>query len=63
MIICVENMTCNNCVAKIQKALLVKGIMATFKLEERKVILKKATDEAKALEAIKAAGYEAKVCA
>lgn len=63
MTLCVENMTCNNCVAKIQKALLQKGIMATFKLTERQVVLKKASDETKAIEAIKNAGYEARVCA
>jgi copper chaperone CopZ len=56
----VENMTCNHCVMKIQKSLLVNGVVAQVNLDEHAVILKSEKDLEKALKAIKEAGYEVK---
>ncbi|MDY0339083.1 MAG: cation transporter [Acholeplasmataceae bacterium] len=56
----VENMTCNHCVMKIQKSLLINGVEAKVSLEEHAVILKSEKDFEKAKKAIKDAGYELK---
>lgn len=56
----VENMTCNHCVMKIQKSLLINGVDAKVSLDEHAVILKSDKDVDKAKKAIKEAGYEVK---
>ncbi|MBN2268330.1 MAG: cation transporter [Acholeplasmataceae bacterium] len=56
----VENMTCNHCVMKIQKSLLIHGVEAKVSLDEHAVILKSEKDLEKAKKAIKEAGYEVK---
>lgn len=56
----VDDMSCNHCVMKIQKALLTSGIQAVITLEDKTVNLKAEKDVDKAIEAIKKAGYEAR---
>jgi len=56
----VENMTCNHCVMKIQKSLLINGVDAKVSLDEHAVILKSDKNVDKAKKAIKEAGYEVK---
>lgn len=56
MKITVKDMTCNHCVAKIQKALLMEKIMAKIDLSSHTVDVKD-IDLDKAMVAIKEAGY------
>ncbi|HHW79721.1 MAG TPA: heavy-metal-associated domain-containing protein [Acholeplasmataceae bacterium] len=53
----VPNMSCNNCVAKIQIQMLTKGVDAKFNLDKRIITVKEA-DKNKAIAAINAAGYD-----
>ena len=53
----VLDMTCNHCVMKIQKALLVAGVKATVELDRHEVTFKKDEDLDKVKKAITEAGY------
>ena len=53
----VKDMSCNHCVAKIQKALLVSGIQAKVELSDKSVTILKDSDVESAKTAIKNAGY------
>lgn len=53
----VLDMTCNHCVMKIQKALLVAGVKATVELDSHEVTFKKDEDLDKVTKAITDAGY------
>lgn len=55
----VKDMSCNHCVMKIQKSLLVKGVKAEIDLSNHIVDVKLEKDVDKAIEAIKEAGYTA----
>jgi copper chaperone len=53
----VKDMTCNHCVAKIQKALLVSGIQSKIELADQSVTILKDSDVEAAKAAIKNEGY------
>ncbi|CCV64464.1 preddicted heavy metal transport/detoxification protein [Alteracholeplasma palmae J233] len=55
-VITVTDMSCQHCVAKINKALLTKGVVGKIDLAGHTVSVKEA-DEEKALVAIEEAGY------
>ena len=56
MKITVNDMSCNHCVAKIQKQLIMKGIKSEIKLAD-KIVEVVDQDQEQAMEAIKEAGY------
>ncbi|MBU1143414.1 MAG: cation transporter [Firmicutes bacterium] len=53
----VLDMTCNHCVMKIQKALLIEGVKASVELSSHEVTFKKDEDLDKVKKAITEAGY------
>ena len=61
MKVTVPDMTCNHCVMKIQKALLVTGVNATIDLPTHEVTFKKDEDLDKVKKAITEAGYTVQV--
>jgi copper chaperone len=61
MKVTVPDMTCNHCVMKIQKALLVEGVKANIELASHEVTFKKDEDLDKVKKAITEAGYTVKL--
>ena len=61
MKVTVPDMTCNHCVMKIQKALLVTGVKVTIDLPTHEVTFKKDEDLDKVKKAITEAGYTVEV--
>ncbi len=61
MKVTVPDMTCNHCVMKIQKALLISGVKATIELESHLVTFKKDEDLEIVKKAITEAGYTVKI--
>ena len=55
----VPDMSCNHCVMKIQKQLMIDGIQATVDLKDKSVSLKKESDLEKAKQSLIKAGYQA----
>lgn len=53
----VKDMTCNHCVMKIQKQLMVDGLKATVELSDKSVTFKKDEDLPKVKASIEKAGY------
>ncbi len=58
MKVIVKDMTCNHCVMKIQKQLLMDGILATVELKDKSVSFKKESDLEKVVQSLKKAGYQ-----
>ncbi len=59
MKVIVPDMSCNHCVMKIQKQLMIDGIQATVDLKDKSVNLKKDSDLEKAKQSLIKAGYQA----
>ena len=59
MKVIVPDMSCNHCVMKIQKQLMIDGIQATVDLKDKSVNLKKESDLEKAKQSLIKAGYQA----
>lgn len=57
MKVIVPDMSCNHCVMKIQKQLLIDGVQATVDLKDKSVNFKKDADLEKATASVKKAGY------
>lgn len=57
----VPDMSCNHCVMKIQKQLLMDGIKATVDLKDQSVSFKKDSDLDKVTESVQKAGYTVNV--
>ena len=57
MRITVPDMSCNHCVMKIQKQLLIDGVQATVDLKDKSVNFKKDADLEKVTASVKKAGY------
>ncbi|HRX45131.1 MAG TPA: heavy-metal-associated domain-containing protein [Acholeplasmataceae bacterium] len=57
MKITVPDMSCNHCVMKIQKQLLIDGVQATVDLKDKSVNFKKDADLEKVTASVKKAGY------
>lgn len=57
----VLDMTCNHCVMKIQKQLLIDGIQATVDLKDKSVNFKKESDLEKVKLSVQKAGYQVKI--
>lgn len=56
----VSDMSCNHCVMKIQKQLMMDGIQATVQLTDQSVSFKKESDLDKVKLSIEKAGYTLK---
>lgn len=57
MKVMVPDMSCNHCVMKIQKQLLIDGVQATVDLKDKSVNFKKDADLEKVTASVKKAGY------
>jgi copper chaperone CopZ len=57
MKVIVPDMSCNHCVMKIQKQLLIDGVQATVDLKDKSVNFKKDADLEKVTASVKKAGY------
>lgn len=57
MKVIVPDMSCNHCVMKIQKQLLIDGVQATVYLKDKSVNFKKDADLEKVTASVKKAGY------
>lgn len=57
----VPDMSCNHCVMKIQKQLLMDGIKATIDLKDQSVTFKNDSDLDKVSASVKKAGYQVKL--
>lgn len=58
MKIIVPDMSCNHCVMKIQKQLLIDGLKATVDLKDKSVQFKQESDLEKVTASVKKAGYQ-----
>ncbi len=61
MKITVSDITCNHCVMKIQKALIMKGLNAKVELSDKSVTFKNEKDLEKVVQTIKETGYTPEV--
>ena len=59
MKITVTDMSCNHCVMKIQKQLMMDGIQASVELKDKSVTFKKESDLDKVKLSLEKAGYKA----
>lgn len=59
MKVIVPDMSCNHCVMKIQKQLMMDGIQASVELKDKSVTFKKESDLDKVKLALEKAGYKA----
>ena len=59
MKVIVPDMSCNHCVMKIQKQLMMDGIQASVELKDKSVTFKKDSDLDKVKLALEKAGYKA----
>jgi copper chaperone CopZ len=57
MKVIVPDMSCNHCVMKIQRQLLIDGVQATVDLKDKSVNFKKDADLEKVTASVKKAGY------
>ena len=57
MKVTVNDMSCNHCVMKIQKQLMMDGVQATVELKDKSVTFKKEADLNKVKASIEKAGY------
>jgi copper chaperone CopZ len=57
MKVTVKDMSCNHCVMKIQKQLMMDGLNATVELKDQSVSFKKEADLDKVKASIEKAGY------
>ena len=57
MKVTVNDMSCNHCVMKIQKQLMMDGVQATVELKDKSVTFKKEADLDKVKASIEKAGY------
>jgi copper chaperone CopZ len=61
MKVTVNDMSCNHCVMKIQKQLMMDGVQATVELKDKSVTFKKEADLDKVKASIEKAGYTVEV--
>ncbi|HAX03276.1 MAG: hypothetical protein A2Y45_01055 [Tenericutes bacterium GWC2_34_14] len=61
MKVTVNDMSCNHCVMKIQKQLMMDGLQATVELKDKSVTFKKEADLDKVKASIEKAGYTPEV--